>query len=47
MSLLRFVEPAEGSISIDGIDIGKIGLHDLRGRVVSNSPDCQAFANDP
>ena len=29
------VDPASGSIFIDGIDIGKIGLHDLRSRLVS------------
>ncbi|KAI7816898.1 P-loop containing nucleoside triphosphate hydrolase protein [Gamsiella multidivaricata] len=30
ISLFRFMEPVRGSIRIDGIDIGKIGLHDLR-----------------
>jgi ABC transporter len=34
MSLLRFVDPSSGSISIDGIDITTIGLRDLRSRVV-------------
>ena len=29
------VDPASGNIFIDGIDIGKIGLHDLRSRLVS------------
>ncbi|GAA6013875.1 hypothetical protein JCM10207_008220 [Rhodosporidiobolus poonsookiae] len=29
-SLLRFVEPTSGKIIIDGIDVTKIGLHDLR-----------------
>ncbi|KAF8345519.1 multidrug resistance-associated ABC transporter [Amanita rubescens] len=33
MSLLRFVDPASGRIVIDGIDISKIGLHDLRSRI--------------
>ena len=32
--LLRIVEPCGGSITIDGIDITSIGLHDLRSRVV-------------
>ena len=32
MSLFRIIEPAEGTIRIDGIDITKIGLHDLRSR---------------
>ncbi|KAI7822518.1 P-loop containing nucleoside triphosphate hydrolase protein [Gamsiella multidivaricata] len=30
ISLFRFMDPASGSITIDGIDICKIGLHDLR-----------------
>lgn len=34
MALLRFVDPAEGKIIIDGIDISTIGLQDLRSRVV-------------
>jgi ABC-type oligopeptide transport system ATPase subunit len=34
MSLLRFVDPTEGSIIVDGIDITTIGLHDLRSRLV-------------
>jgi ABC-type multidrug transport system fused ATPase/permease subunit len=35
MSVLRFVDPAEGRIFIDGIDIATIGVHDLRSRLVS------------
>ena len=35
MSLLRFVDPSNGRIVIDGIDISKIGLSDLRSRIVS------------
>ncbi|KAF8934246.1 hypothetical protein EDD21DRAFT_142144 [Dissophora ornata] len=33
ISLFRFMEPTRGSIRIDGIDISKIGLHDLRTRL--------------
>lgn len=29
------VDPTSGKITIDGIDISKIGLHDLRSRIVS------------
>ena len=33
MTLYRLVEPSGGTISIDGIDIGSIGLADLRSRL--------------
>ncbi|KAG0212045.1 hypothetical protein BGX28_006943 [Mortierella sp. GBA30] len=33
ISLFRFMEPTKGTICIDGIDISKIGLHDLRSRL--------------
>ena len=36
MSILRFVDPVQGRILIDGVDISKIGIHDLRTRLVSN-----------
>ena len=35
MSILRFVDPVQGRILIDGVDISKIGVHDLRSRLVS------------
>ncbi|GBF89551.1 canalicular multispecific organic anion transporter [Raphidocelis subcapitata] len=33
MTLFRILEPCGGSITIDGVDIGKIGLRDLRSRL--------------
>ena len=33
ISLLRIVEAAEGKILIDGIDVSKIGLEDLRTKI--------------
>ncbi|KAJ1097026.1 hypothetical protein NDU88_002155 [Pleurodeles waltl] len=33
LGLFRILEPATGQICIDGIDISKIGLHDLRSKI--------------
>uniref|UniRef100_A0A5S6Q8F7 ABC-type glutathione-S-conjugate transporter n=1 Tax=Trichuris muris TaxID=70415 RepID=A0A5S6Q8F7_TRIMR len=33
LALFRIVEPVEGSIVIDNVDIGLLGLHDLRSRI--------------
>lgn len=33
LALFRMIEPAEGKIVIDGVDIHDIGLHDLRSNV--------------
>ena len=33
LSLFRIIEPAGGRILIDGVDVSKIGLHTLRGRL--------------
>jgi len=44
MSLLRFVDPASGRIVIDGIDISKIGLHDLRSRITFIPQDATLFS---
>lgn len=33
LSFFRFVEPIEGRILVDGLDIAKVGLTDLRSRL--------------
>ncbi|KAF8899072.1 hypothetical protein BD779DRAFT_1781441 [Infundibulicybe gibba] len=44
LSLLRMVEPTEGQIIIDDIDISTIGLEDLRTRITIISQDVALFA---
>ncbi|KAG5732825.1 ATP-dependent bile acid permease, partial [Termitomyces sp. T112] len=44
LSLLRMIEPAGGSIYIDGIDITTIGLEDLRTRLTIISQDVALFS---
>ncbi|KAJ7623378.1 P-loop containing nucleoside triphosphate hydrolase protein [Roridomyces roridus] len=41
LSLFRIIEPVEGTIKIDGVDIKQIGLHDLRSSIsiVPQTPD--------
>jgi len=43
LSLFRIIEPAGGSISIDGIDTSTIGLHDLRSRLSIIPQDAAIF----
>ena len=33
LALFRIIEPAEGKIILDGVDIAQIGLYDLRSKV--------------
>ncbi|KAJ7041095.1 P-loop containing nucleoside triphosphate hydrolase protein [Mycena alexandri] len=44
MSLLRFVDPSSGRIMIDGIDITKIGIYDLRSRITFIPQDATLFS---
>ncbi|EJD42577.1 P-loop containing nucleoside triphosphate hydrolase protein [Auricularia subglabra TFB-10046 SS5] len=43
MSLFRFVDPSEGAISIDGVDITSIGVEDLRSRLTLIPQDAVLF----
>lgn len=42
--LYRIIEAEGGVVSIDGVDVGKIGLHDLRSRLSIIPQDSQMFA---
>ncbi|SCV00594.1 LAMI_0G06084g1_1 [Lachancea mirantina] len=43
LALFRLLEPSEGTIVIDGIDIAKLGLSDLRSHLAIIPQDAQAF----
>ncbi|KZW03602.1 P-loop containing nucleoside triphosphate hydrolase protein [Exidia glandulosa HHB12029] len=43
LSLFRFVDPAEGKIVVDGIDITSIGVQDLRSRLTLIPQDAVLF----
>ncbi|CAG0905757.1 unnamed protein product [Darwinula stevensoni] len=44
LGLFRIVEKASGRIAIDGVDIGRIGLHDLRSRLTIIPQDPVLFS---
>lgn len=44
MALFRIIEAASGSITIDGKDISKIGLHDLRSKITIMPQDPMMFS---
>ncbi|KAE9419577.1 hypothetical protein Angca_007423, partial [Angiostrongylus cantonensis] len=44
LALFRMIEPVEGRIDIDGIDITDIGLHDLRGHITIIPQDPVLFS---
>ncbi|KAJ7591990.1 P-loop containing nucleoside triphosphate hydrolase protein [Mycena floridula] len=44
MSLLRFVDPTSGCVLIDGMDISKIGLYDLRTKLTFIPQDATLFS---
>ncbi|XP_064629834.1 multidrug resistance-associated protein 1-like isoform X2 [Lineus longissimus] len=44
LALFRLIEPAEGSIIIDGLDAATLGLHDLRSKITIIPQDPVLFA---
>jgi len=44
MALFRIIEAASGSITIDGKDISKIGLYDLRSKITIMPQDPMMFS---
>ncbi|KAG8186392.1 hypothetical protein JTE90_004185 [Oedothorax gibbosus] len=46
LALFRIVEPAGGSLIIDGIDVAVLGLHDLRSNITIIPQDPVVFSGD-
>ncbi|KAI8881658.1 P-loop containing nucleoside triphosphate hydrolase protein, partial [Backusella circina FSU 941] len=44
LSIFRFMDPASGSIKIDGVDIQNVGLYDLRSRITIIPQDPVLFS---
>ncbi|CAJ0583799.1 unnamed protein product, partial [Mesorhabditis spiculigera] len=44
LALFRMIEPADGQIIIDGVDINKLGLHDLRSNITIIPQDPVLFS---
>ncbi|EEC15273.1 ABC transporter, putative, partial [Ixodes scapularis] len=44
LALFRLIDPKSGSITVDGIDIAQIGLHDLRSKMSIIPQDPVVFA---
>jgi len=43
LSFFRFVEATDGNIVVDDVDISKIGLTDLRGRLTIIPRGCHSY----
>lgn len=46
LALFRIIEPAGGSITIDGQDLSRLGLHDIRGRITIIPQDPVLFSGN-
>ena len=44
LALFRIIEPVTGTISIDGVDVSKLGLHKLRSRLTIIPQDPVLFS---